>query len=102
MLGQLPLFQKLTPDFKLELFPCLKPISFSPGDTIYRKGAPSKTVYFLLSGEIDVYRGTGVPTGTAAELGPTSRLTPWHETDLSASDWTGAAPTSKITTEGEV
>ena len=36
-LGQLPLFAKLNPDFKLELFPLLKPISFAPGDIVYRK-----------------------------------------------------------------
>ena len=43
-LGQLPLFSKLNPDFKLELFPLLKPISFSPGDIVYRKVCRARRV----------------------------------------------------------
>ena len=104
-LGQLPLFQKLNPDFKLEMFPLLKPISFAPGDLIYKKGAPSRTIYFLLSGEIDIYRGIGKQDLLAAGAHgatPTSRITPWHETDLLVeTDWTGHAPTSSISRGGE-
>ena len=67
-LGRLPLFTKLNPDFTLELFPLLKPISFSPGDTIFTKGSPSRAIYFLLSGEIDVYRGTGAEAARSREI----------------------------------
>jgi len=106
-LGGLPLFAKLNPNFKIELFPYLKPISFAPGDVIYKKGAPSRTIYFLLSGEIDVYRGLDDRTATnlhsqrSQRARPTSRFTSSHETDLSAIDWTGMAPTSKIGDDGE-
>ena len=63
------------------------------------QGAMSRTIYFLLSGEIDVYRGAGMP-GATELAGPTSRLTPWHETDLSYVDWTGASPTTRFTARG--
>lgn len=107
----------------MELFPLLKPISFATGDVIYRKGAPSRTLYFLLSGEIDVYRsaldldntsvigasGSGGAKRPPMPFGaPTQRLTPSNEIDLTAdqsgADWTGLsrAPTSVLSAEGEV
>jgi len=96
-LGRLPLFGMLNPDFKLDLFPKLKPISFAPGEEIYRKGAKARALYFLLSGEIDVYRGTQVPGAIAP-----SRLTPDKEQELSV-DWTGEiGPTTRFSPDGEI
>uniref|UniRef100_A0A7S2GCY9 Cyclic nucleotide-binding domain-containing protein n=1 Tax=Haptolina brevifila TaxID=156173 RepID=A0A7S2GCY9_9EUKA len=98
-LGRLSLFKKLNPDFTLELFPLLKPISFAPGDTIYKKGAPSRSIYFLLQGEIDIYRGLSNEYN-----GPTSRVTPKHEIDLThnVTNWTGIVATGRISAYGEV
>ena len=109
-LGSLPIFHELTPSFRVDLFPLLKPISFAPNDIIFRKGAPSRAVYFLLSGEIDVYRGDALhdssepnPPGGSLSRRVTSRLTSTHEVDLTVTDWTGASgnPTSTMSVEGE-
>jgi len=95
-LGKLSLFTKLNPDFTLELFPLLKPISFAPGDTIFKKGQQSRSIYFLLSGEIDVFRGL-------SPFGPTSRITSTHEIDLgNVTDWAGNQATSRISATGHV
>lgn len=109
-LRHLPLFSKLNPSFKIELFPHLKPISFAPGDTIYRKGAPSRTIYFLLSGEIDVYRGVHNAQGSVGGMRRTSLITPLNEIDTSSgspeipagtADWTGHNPLAHLSAGGE-
>lgn len=50
----LPLFAKqLSPEFQLTVFPMLKPVSVTPGEIIFRRGAASTSLCFLLSGEVD-------------------------------------------------
>ena len=51
-LGKLPIFNLLDPDFRLALFPLLKPLSFMPGEVIFRKGDASRDLMFLLEGEV--------------------------------------------------
>ena len=51
-LGKLPIFHRLDPDFRLALFPLLKPISYMPGEVIFRKGDASRDLMFLLEGEV--------------------------------------------------
>ena len=53
-LRQLPLAQKLSPEFQELLFPMLKPLSASPGELIYAKGATSNDLLFLLSGSVNL------------------------------------------------
>ena len=50
--GKLPLFDKLPPDFKISIFPHLKPLSFNPGASIFKKGSASKDLFFLVDGEV--------------------------------------------------
>ena len=50
--GKLPLFNTLDPEFRLALFPRLKPQSFERHEVIFRKGHPSDDLLFLLEGEV--------------------------------------------------
>lgn len=53
--GKLPLFSKMiSPEFQLAIFPKLKPLSFSRGQTIFEKGEASQDLLFVLNGEVDV------------------------------------------------
>lgn len=54
-LGQLPLFRNaLDPEFQMEVFPYINPVSFIRGEVIFKKGEPSRELLFLLSGEISI------------------------------------------------
>ena len=54
-LGKLPLFtQQLDPEFQLEVFPLLKPVSYAKGETVFRRGEPSRDLIFLLKGEVGI------------------------------------------------
>ena len=55
-LGQMPLFSKLSPQFRLALFPILKPLTRAAGEVVYEKGERSLSLYFLLSGSVTYYR----------------------------------------------
>jgi CRP-like cAMP-binding protein len=46
------LFSNCDPEFQSDLFPYLKPVSFSAGDVIFRKGERSRELLFLLRGEV--------------------------------------------------
>ena len=77
-LGRMPLFQGvLDPEFQVELFPIIKPVSYAPGELIFHKGEPSRELIFLLQGEVDVWRRDGSTVDR--------RLTPTHEIFLGAS-----------------
>lgn len=54
-LGRAPIAELLSPDFKKALFPLLKPLSMSAGEIIFRRGAPSHDLLFLLDGEVEVF-----------------------------------------------
>ena len=66
-IGRLPLFKELTPKFRLDLFPCLKPLTRAAGEVIYLKGQTSLSLYFLVSGSITFYRN-GLPTARIEAL----------------------------------
>ena len=90
-----------------DIFPKLKPISFAPGEIVYTKGAQSRTLFFLLAGEIDVYRGASLPSAEGSfNDAPTSRLLPPSAKptqEPAMTDWTGElGPTARISREGEV
>jgi CRP-like cAMP-binding protein len=54
-LGRIPLFvQTLDPEFQLEVFPYITPVSYSAGDVIFRKGETSRDLMFLLVGDISI------------------------------------------------
>ena len=54
-LGKLPLFSKtLDPEFQIEIFPYIKPVSYSASEVIFRKGEPSRELMFLLAGEVTI------------------------------------------------
>ena len=53
-LGKVPLMARLDPDFQSEIFPYIKPVSFSPGDVIFKKGEPSRELLFLVWGSVNV------------------------------------------------
>ena len=55
-LGKLPLFStQLDPEFQLEVFPMIKPVSYSKGEIVFKRGETSRELIFLLAGEIAVY-----------------------------------------------
>ena len=90
-LGKLPLFKNsLDSEFQTELFPFIKPISFSPGDIIFCRGETSRELLFLLMGEVNVL-------GTDDETIET-RLTPTEEIFVHANEMSLEAngPTLKI------
>ena len=47
-LGRLPIFKRLSLDFQVAIFPLLKPLSVLPDEVLFRKGAASKDLLFLL------------------------------------------------------
>ena len=53
-LQRLPIFDQLDSDFKLSIFPMLKPLTFFPDEIIFSRGAPSKDLIFLVEGEISI------------------------------------------------
>ena len=54
-LGKLPLFkQTLDPEFQMEVFPYITPVSYTAGEVIFRKGEVSRDLMFLLAGEVSV------------------------------------------------
>lgn len=53
-LGRAPVFAMFSMEFKLAMFPLLKPLSVGPGELLFEKGAPATALVFLLDGEIEV------------------------------------------------
>ena len=56
LMGKLPLFNKLSLDFKRALFPLLTPMPLAEDETIYRKGEASTDIYFLITGSVSAMR----------------------------------------------
>ena len=55
-LGKLPLFaQQLDPEFQMEVFPLIKPVSYAKGEVVFSRGDPSRDLIFLLAGEVSVH-----------------------------------------------
>ena len=75
-LGKLPLFaQQLDPDFQMEVFPLIKPVSYAKHEVVFQRGEPSRDLIFLLKGEVSVLS----PLDNAV----TSVITPTEEVVLS-------------------
>lgn len=49
---RLPFLSRLDPEFRVALFPLLKPLSFSAGELIFSKGQASRELLFVLDGEV--------------------------------------------------
>ena len=81
-LGRLPLFGKvvLDPEFQAELFPLIKPVSYQPGEIIFKRGEPSLDLIFLLAGEVNVLS----PLTEQKNERVVSKLTPTEEIILSS------------------
>lgn len=78
-LGRLPLFVNLIdPEFQLEIFPLIKPVTYLKGEVVFKRGEPSRDLFFLLEGEVSVISSI---TGTE-----TARITPQEEITISISN----------------
>lgn len=54
-LGKLPLFsQQLDPEFQMDVFPLIKPVSYEKHEVVFQRGEPSRDLIFLLKGEVSV------------------------------------------------
>jgi hypothetical protein len=77
-LGKLPLFsQQLDPEFQMEVFPLIKPVSYAKNEVVFQRGEPSRDLIFLLTGEVSVV--------SPLDGGITSLITPTEEIVLSKS-----------------
>ena len=63
-MGHLPIFRKMSPTFQIALFPFLKPMKHKVGEIIYRRGAESHNMKFLIDGEVAVLSATDDKTVT--------------------------------------
>ena len=78
-LGRLPIFTgSLDPEFQMQVFPLIKPVSYLKGEVVFRRGEPSRDLFFLLSGEVSVYSSINAAVCT--------RITPDEEITLSQWD----------------
>jgi CRP-like cAMP-binding protein len=73
-LGNLPLFKDLTPEFQMDVFPLIRNVSYVKGEVVFKRGEPSRALFFLLSGEVLVY--------TSACVVPIAKYTPTAEITL--------------------
>ncbi|KOO26352.1 cyclic nucleotide-binding protein [Chrysochromulina tobinii] len=73
-LGNLPLFKDLTPEFQMDVFPLIRNVSYVKGEVVFKRGEPSRALFFLLSGEVLVY--------TSACVVPIAKYTPIAEITL--------------------
>ena len=73
-LGSLPLFKDLTPEFQMDVFPLIRNVSYLKGEVVFKRGEPSRALFFLLSGEVLVY--------SSACVMPIARYTPTAEITL--------------------
>jgi len=73
-LGRLPLFNHTTtdPEFQMEVFPLIKPVSYQPGEDIFKRGEPSLDLIFLLAGEVSVL--SPMTNRVASKLTPTEEI----------------------------
>ena len=53
----------------------IKPVSYMKGEVVFKRGEPSRDLFFLLTGEVAVYSSI---TGSIA-----TRITPEHEVTMS-------------------
>ena len=53
-LGRVPLMERLDPDFRSDIFPHIKPVTFASGETIFQKGETSRDLLFLVFGEVNI------------------------------------------------
>ena len=72
-LGSLPLFKDLTPEFQMDVFPLIRNVSYLKGEVVFKRGEPSRALFFLLSGEVLVYSSACVMP--IAKYTPTAEIT---------------------------
>ena len=73
-LGKLPLFaQQLDPEFQMEVFPLIKPVSYAKGEIVFNRGDPSRDLIFLLKGEVSVHSPLD-PKQVTSIIRPTSEV----------------------------
>ena len=93
-LGRLPLFKRLATDFQVAVFPLLKPLSFGAGEVLFKKGAASKELFFLLEGEVNILSQLDGVTPVVRLHAVKSSRTRVEHTMLSQSDGTEIATIS--------
>ncbi len=68
-LMRLPVFSGLRIDQLQRLAPCLRPVQYAAGDTVFAAGEPARQLFILLAGEIAIhfhpYDGTDIEIATA-------------------------------------
>lgn len=83
-LERIPLFARVAPDFRLAIFPHLKPMSVERHETIFERGSVSFTLFFLIKGEVLVLGGADRETPLmklmpSSEIGLAPDGTPEHK-----------------------
>jgi CRP-like cAMP-binding protein len=76
-LGRLPFFagmQVKNSTFQMEVFALIRNVSYVKGEVVFKRGEPSRALFFLLSGEVLVY--------TSACVVPIAKYTPTAEITL--------------------
>ena len=53
-IGRVKIFERLSPEFQVAIFPLLKPQTYNVGERLCERGDPSDCIYFLVKGEIEV------------------------------------------------
>ena len=72
-LGRMEALQSLPPEAIGRLVDMVRPVDFRRGDILFRQGDPSRAIYFVRSGEVQLFQG-GVPL---LRIGPEGVLGEW-------------------------
>ena len=54
-IASIPIFKDADKEFIEEISLYLKPTVFTPGDRVFKAGDEAKNIYFVISGELNVY-----------------------------------------------
>lgn len=60
LLAKVPLLKRASPELLRDLVIALRPVVYLPGDLICEQGASGEEMYFILTGEIEVFGENGV------------------------------------------
>ena len=72
-LGRMKALQSLPQEAIGKLVDIVRPVDFKRGDILFRQGDPSRAIYFIRSGEVQLYQG-GLPL---LRIGPEGVLGQW-------------------------
>ena len=55
VLSKIPLFQGIPQDQMIDILRMLRPVSFKPGELIFREGAEGKAAFVIQSGAVEIF-----------------------------------------------